>query len=190
MEFVFFSWSVFSLHSPTNEVYRVRERGDLRTTGAVGDLMRKTRARGRTLPGQIDQIPGFREKPPENKSVEFAGKTVHRRTDSPRSVRRVCRSFSSSTPKFRQQRILHPSRRRPGRLSSITRPRGGGGPGLPARGAGSEREQLFTTSKGTVANPNCVAIPLCVALKLSPRHCEGEASRGRDLPIAWQGRLD
>jgi len=78
-----------------------------------GDLMRKVLAE-RNFP--IKSIKFLASEKSAGKSVEFAGKTVHRRTDPARSPSRAVQIVLSSTPSFRQQRVFTPSRLRRGAI--------------------------------------------------------------------------
>ena len=154
-------------------------------TGAVGDLMRKVLVE-RNFP--VKSIKFLASEKSAGKTVEFAGKPY---TVEP--IRPEAFAGRADRPEqhaeFGEQGVLARSRRRPGAIVVDNSSAWRMDPDCPLVVPEVNADQLHHIKKGIVANPNCVAIPLCVALKPLHDLGEGEAGRRRDLPVVvGQGR--
>jgi aspartate-semialdehyde dehydrogenase len=139
-------------------------------TGAVGDLMRKVLVE-RHFP--VKSIKFLASEKSAGKTVEFAGKhhTVELlRPQAFAGVQIVLSSTPSSVSKE-----FSPIAARSGAIVVDNSSAWRMDPDCPLVVPEVNAEQLHNIKKGIVANPNCVAIPLCVALK--PLHDLGRVKR-------------
>ena len=144
-------------------------------TGAVGDLMRKVLAE-RALPDQVDQVPGLREKRRQNRRVR--GETVHRSSCSAPRRSPGVQIVLSSTPRS-VSKEYSPIAAKAGAIVVDNSSAWRMDPDCPLVVPEVNADQLHHIKKGIVANPNCVAIPLCVALKPLHDLAQGQAGRRR-----------
>jgi aspartate-semialdehyde dehydrogenase len=136
-------------------------------TGAVGDLMRKVLAE-RAFP--IKSIKFLASEKSAGKTVEFAGKkhTVELlRPEAFAGVQIVLSSTPSSVSKE-----FSPIAAKAGAIVVDNSSAWRMDPDCPLVVPEVNAHELHNIKKGIVANPNCVAIPLCVALK--PLHDLGK----------------
>jgi aspartate-semialdehyde dehydrogenase len=129
-------------------------------TGAVGDLMRKVLAE-RAFP--LKSIKFLASEKSAGKTVEFAGKphTVERlRPEAFAGVQIVLSSTPASV-----SREFSPIAARAGAIVVDNSSAWRMDPDCPLVVPEVNANELHNIKKGIVANPNCVAIPLCVALK-------------------------
>ena len=140
-------------------------------TGAVGDLMRTVLLERNFPAGTIKFLASERS---AGKTIEFAGKRYIVEAHPPGGLRRrPDRPVQHAVED--QQGISAPSRPNRGPSSSTTRPPGAWTRTCPLVVPEVNADELKNIQKGIVANPNCVAIPLCVALK--PLHDIAEIKR-------------
>ncbi|WP_439629745.1 aspartate-semialdehyde dehydrogenase [Gemmata sp.] len=139
-------------------------------TGAVGDLIRKVLVE-RAFP--VKTIKFLASEKSAGKTVEFAGKpyTVEPiRAEAFAGVQIVLSSTPSSVSKE-----FSPIAARAGAIVVDNSSAWRMDPDCPLVVPEVNGDQLHHIKKGIVANPNCVAIPLCVALK--PLHDIGRVKR-------------
>ena len=129
-------------------------------TGAVGDLMRKVLSE-RSFP--IKSIKFLASTKSAGKSVEFAGKQYTVELIRPEAFAGV-QIVLSSTPSS-VSKEYSPIAAKAGAIVVDNSSAWRMDPECPLVVPEVNAEQLHHIKKGIVANPNCVAIPLCVALK-------------------------
>ena len=139
-------------------------------TGAVGDLMRLVLAE-RQFPVKV--IKFLASEKSAGKTVEFAGKTYPVEAIRPEAFAGV-QIVLSSTPSS-VSKEYSPIAARAGAIVVDNSSAWRMDPDCPLVVPEVNAEQLHHIMKGIVANPNCVAIPLCVALK--PLHDLGGVKR-------------
>ncbi|HSQ54289.1 MAG TPA: aspartate-semialdehyde dehydrogenase, partial [Gemmata sp.] len=139
-------------------------------TGAVGDLMRKVLAE-RAFP--IKSIKFLASEKSAGKTVDFAGKPHKVELLRPEALAGV-QIVLSSTPGS-VSREFSPIAARAGAIVVDNSSAWRMDPDCPLVVPEVNADQLHHIKKGIVANPNCVAIPLCVALK--PLHDIGKVKR-------------
>lgn len=139
-------------------------------TGAVGDLMRQVLAERRFPVASIKFLASEKS---VGKTVEFAGRTYPVEPIRPEAFAGV-QIVLSSTPSS-VSREFAPLAARAGAIVIDNSSAWRMDPDCPLVVPEVNAEQLHHIRKGIVANPNCVAIPLCVALK--PLHDLGRVRR-------------
>ncbi len=139
-------------------------------TGAVGDLMRKVLAE-RHFP--IKSIKFLASEKSAGKTVEFAGKPYTVELIRPEAFAGV-QIVLSSTPSS-VSKEYSPIAARAGAIVVDNSSAWRMDPDCPLVVPEVNAHELHNIKKGIVANPNCVAIPLCVALK--PLHDIGQVKR-------------
>ena len=139
-------------------------------TGAVGDLMRRVLAE-RKLP--IKAIKFLASERSAGKQVEFAGKTYAVEPIRPEAFAGVQIGLSSTPASI--SREFSPIAAKAGAIVVDNSSAWRMDPEVPLVVPEVNADALQRIPKGIVANPNCVAIPLCVALK--PLHDIGKITR-------------
>ena len=139
-------------------------------TGAVGDLMRKVLVE-RHFP--VKSIKFLASEKSAGKTVEFAGKPHKVELLRPEAFSGV-QIVLSSTPSA-VSKEFSPIAARAGAIVVDNSSAWRMDPDCPLVVPEVNADQLHHIKKGIVANPNCVAIPLCVALK--PLHDLGRVKR-------------
>lgn len=139
-------------------------------TGAVGDLMRKVLTE-RRFP--VKSIKFLASEKSTGKRVEFAGKEYTVEPIRPEAFAGV-QIVLSSTPSS-VSKEYSPVAARAGAIVIDNSSAWRMDPDCPLVVPEVNADQLHNIKKGIVANPNCVAIPLCVALK--PLHDIGKVKR-------------
>ncbi|MDB5308848.1 MAG: asd2 [Gemmataceae bacterium] len=139
-------------------------------TGAVGDLMRRVLAE-RHFP--VKTIKFLASEKSAGKTVEFAGKSYPVEPIRPEAFAGV-QIVLSSTPSS-VSKEYSPVAARAGAIVVDNSSAWRMDPDCPLVVPEVNADQLHHIKKGIVANPNCVAIPLCVALK--PLHDLGTIKR-------------
>ena len=129
-------------------------------TGAVGDLMRRVLAE-RQFP--VKSIKFLASEKSAGKTVEFAGKWYTVESICPEAFAGV-QIVLSSTPSS-VSKEYSPVAAKAGAIVVDNSSAWRMDPDCPLVVPEVNPEQLHHIKKGIVANPNCVAIPLCVALK-------------------------
>ena len=129
-------------------------------TGAVGDLMRKVLAE-RAFP--IKSIKFLASEKSAGKTVEFAGKPHKVELLRPEAFAGVQIVLSSTPGSVSKE--FSPIAAKAGAIVVDNSSAWRMDPDCPLVVPEVNAEQLHHIKKGIVANPNCVAIPLCVALK-------------------------
>ena len=129
-------------------------------TGAVGDLMRKVLAE-RAFP--IKSIKFLASEKSAGKTVEFAGKPYPVEPLRPEAFAGVQIVLSSTPGSVSKE--YSPIAVKAGAIVVDNSSAWRMDPDCPLVVPEVNAEQLHHIKKGIVANPNCVAIPLCVALK-------------------------
>jgi len=139
-------------------------------TGAVGDLMRRVLAE-RHFP--VKSIKFLASEKSAGKTVEFAGKPYTVEPIRPEAFAGV-QIVLSSTPSS-VSKEFSPIAAKAGAIVVDNSSAWRMDPDCPLVVPEVNADQLHHIKKGIVANPNCVAIPLCVALK--PLHDLGKIKR-------------
>lgn len=129
-------------------------------TGAVGDLMRKVLAE-RRFP--VKSIKFLASEKSAGKTVEFAGKPYPVELLRPEAFAGVQIVLSSTPGSVSKE--FSPIAARAGAIVVDNSSAWRMDPDCPLVVPEVNADQLHHIKKGIVANPNCVAIPLCVALK-------------------------
>jgi aspartate-semialdehyde dehydrogenase len=129
-------------------------------TGAVGDLMRKV-LQERDF--KVKSIKFLASEKSAGKSIEFAGKTYTVEPIRPEAFTGVNIVLSSTPSSISKE--YSPIAARAGAIVVDNSSAWRMDPDVPLVVPEVNSEQLQNIKKGIVANPNCVAIPLCVALK-------------------------
>lgn len=129
-------------------------------TGAVGDLMRKVLAE-RSFP--IKSIKFLASEKSAGKSVEFAGKQYKVELLRPEAFAGVQIVLSSTPGSVSKE--YSPIAAKAGAIVVDNSSAWRMDPDCPLVVPEVNAHELHNIKKGIVANPNCVAIPLCVALK-------------------------
>ncbi len=129
-------------------------------TGAVGDLMRKVLAE-RHFP--IRAIKFLASEKSAGKSLEFAGKSYPVEPLRPEAFAGIHIVLSSTPSSVSKE--FSPIAAKAGAIVVDNSSAWRMDPDCPLVVPEVNPEQLYHIKKGIVANPNCVAIPLCVALK-------------------------
>ena len=145
-------------------------------TGAVGDLMRQVLAE-RGFP--VKSIKFLASEKCAGKTVEFAGKPYTVELIRPEAFAGV-QIVLSSTPGSVSKEYC-PIAAKAGAIVVDNSSAWRMDPDCPLVVPEVNADELHHIKKGIVANPNCVAIPLCVALK--PLHDLGEGQAGRRLHL-------
>jgi aspartate-semialdehyde dehydrogenase len=139
-------------------------------TGAVGDLMRKVLLERNFPAGSIKFLASERS---AGKPIEYAGKRYVVEPIRPESFAGVQIVLSSTPSKI--SREYSPIAARQGAIVVDNSSAWRMDPDVPLVVPEVNADELRNIKKGIVANPNCVAIPLCVALK--PLHDLGRVRR-------------
>ncbi len=129
-------------------------------TGAVGDLMRKVLAE-RNFP--VKSIKFLASEKSAGKSIEFAGKSYTVEPIRPEAFTGV-QIVLSSTPSS-VSKEYSPIAAKAGAIVVDNSSAWRMDPDCPLVVPEVNASELHNIKKGIVANPNCVAIPLCVAIK-------------------------
>ncbi len=139
-------------------------------TGAVGDLIRKVLAE-RAFP--VKTIKFLASEKSAGKTVEFAGKPHTVELIRPEAFTGVQIVLSSTPSSVSKQ--YSPIAAKAGAIVVDNSSAWRMDPDCPLVVPEVNGDELHNIKKGIVANPNCVAIPLCVALK--PLHDIGKVKR-------------
>lgn len=143
-------------------------------TGAVGDLIRKVLAE-RNFP--LSTIKFLASEKSAGKPIDFAGKRYMVEAISPQAFAGVQIVLSSTPSKISKE--YSPIAAKQGAIVVDNSSAWRMDPDVPLCVPEVNADQLAHIPKGIVANPNCVAIPLCVALK--PLH---DLARVRRIVVA------
>jgi aspartate-semialdehyde dehydrogenase len=139
-------------------------------TGAVGELMRRVLAERGFRPKSVKFLASAKS---AGKTVEFLGRTYPVEPIRPEAFAGV-KIVLSSTPSS-VSKEYSPIAARAGAIVVDNSSAWRMDPDVPLVVPEVNADQLHHIRKGIVANPNCVAIPLCVALK--PLHDLGKVKR-------------
>jgi aspartate-semialdehyde dehydrogenase len=129
-------------------------------TGAVGDLIRKVLAE---RDFKVKSIKFLASERSAGKPIEYAGKTYHVEPIRPEAFAGVQIVLSSTPASI--SREFSPIAAKCGAIVVDNSSAWRMDPDVPLVVPEVNADQLKHIKKGIVANPNCVAIPLCVALK-------------------------